>query len=228
MPDYSKSALDLFKLIAKQYINRRNNLDIICYATFLNHIPIPSWVPSWSWYDPGLSMLPEHRLLGTRYESMYRCCGDLELDRELLLDPEVSDDRLWLAGFKFDAVSVLGSVASKVQDLGLELPRNGPSDLLKEWKSLSEIYTYAYWSNVEETFQRTLVADAIGGEKLKVADVDSQSSVEKRLDHKVDLLEESMKRATMKRTFFITKKGDMGLGPSSMEEGDLVCILLGG
>jgi hypothetical protein len=37
-----------------------------------------------------------------------------------------------------------------------------------------------------------------------------------------------MKRAAIKRAFFFTEKGYMGLGLSSMEEGDLVYVLSGG
>jgi hypothetical protein len=37
-----------------------------------------------------------------------------------------------------------------------------------------------------------------------------------------------MKRAAIKRAFFVTEKGYIGLGPSNMEEGDLVYVLSGG
>jgi hypothetical protein len=77
-PDYSKPAIDVFKFLALQYINKRKNLDIICHAKLPNHVPIPSWVPSWSWYEPGLSVLPKRRILNARHEPMYRCCGNLE------------------------------------------------------------------------------------------------------------------------------------------------------
>ena len=266
-PDYSKPAADIYRSLTRQYINKRKNLDIICHATLSNHMLVPSWVPSWSWYDPGLSVLPKHRILGARHEPMYRCCGDLELDRELLFGTELSgSSRLWLNGFKFDVVSIIGSVATNVQNLGLELPINGVTDLLKEWKSMSEICSHMYRSNLEEAFRRTLLADAIGGKRyqenthsaviaketdggaltndsvresppdfvyliegrLGTAEKESQSSLEERLNSRIDLSEASIKRAAIKRAFFVTEKGYMGLGPSSMEEGDLVYVLSGG
>jgi hypothetical protein len=151
-PDYSKPAVDIYRSLTRQYINKRKNLDIICHATLPNHTPIPSWVPSWSWHDPGISVLPKRRKLSARHEPMYRCCGDLVLDRELLFETEPSSNRLWLNGFKFDIVFIIGSVATKVQDLGLELPVNGVTNLLKEWKSMSEICSYMYGSNLKEAF----------------------------------------------------------------------------
>ncbi|KAH8592869.1 hypothetical protein B0O99DRAFT_629186 [Bisporella sp. PMI_857] len=265
-PDYSKPAVEIYRSLTRQYINKRKNLDIICHATLPNHMPIPSWVPSWSWYDPGLSVLPKRRILGAQQFPMYWCCGDLELDRELLFGTELSGNRLWLNGLKFDAVSIIGSVATKVQDLGLELPINGVTDLLKEWESMSEICSHVYGANLEEAFRRTLLADAIGGKRyqgntpstliatetdgsalindcvresssdfvyfiegrLEAAGEKSLSSLEEQLNSRIDLLEASMKRATIKRAFFVTEKGYMGLGPSSMEEGDLVYVLSGG
>jgi hypothetical protein len=197
---------------------------------------------------------------------MYRCCGDLELDRELLFGTELSGNRLWLNGFKFDAVSVVGSVATKAQDLGLELPVSGTPHLLKEWKSMSEICRYVYGSDLEEAFRRTLLADAIGGKRcletnlsaviatetnravltdssvgeaspdfvyltegrLGTVERGSLASKEARLNSRVDLSEASVKRAAIKRAFFVTEQGYMGLGPLGMEEGDLVYVLSGG
>lgn len=265
-PDYSKPAIDIYRSIAREYINKRKNLDIICHATLPGHMPIPSWVPSWSWYNPGLTVLPKRRISCAGHEPMYRCCGDLELDREILFGTVSSSNRLWLNGFKFDVVSIIGSVATKTQDLGLEAPINGVSDSLKVWKSMSEICSHVYGSNLEEAFRRTLLADAIGGKRyqentpsivatkearegtlvddnvresspdfvyliegrLGTTEKESKSSLEERLNHRTDLLEASMKRAAIKRAFFVTEKGHMGLGPSSMEERDLVYVLAGG
>ena len=162
VPDYSKSVLDIYRSLTRHYINKRKNLDIISHAALSNHVPIPSWVPDWSLYDPGLSVLPKHRTLGSQHEPMYRCCGDLELDRELLLDTEASSNKLWVNGFIFDVVSIVGSAATKVQDLGLEQSICRETDLLTEWKFTSEMCSHVYGSNLKEAFRRTLYADAIG------------------------------------------------------------------
>ncbi len=264
--DYSKLAIDIYKSLTRQYIKKRKNLDIICYATLSNHVPIPSWVPSWSWYDPGLSVLPKRRVSGAHHENMYQCCGDLELDRELLFSTELSGNRLWLNGFKFDVVSIIGRIATKAQHLGLELPIAGETDLLKEWESMSEICSHMYGSDLKEAFRRTLLADFIGEKRYKAnthsavnnketgggavindsvtesspdfvyltegrlgtTEKESKTSLEEQLNSRVDLLEASMKRAAIKRSFFVTERGYMGLGPSGMEEGDLVYVLSGG
>jgi len=42
VPDYSKSAADIYMSLTRQYINKRRNLDIICHATLSNHVPTPS------------------------------------------------------------------------------------------------------------------------------------------------------------------------------------------
>lgn len=266
IPDYSKPVVDIYRSLTRQYINKRKSLDIICHATLSNHMPVPSWVAIWSYYTPGLSVLPKRRTLDAHQEPMYRCCGDLELDRELLFGTELSGDRLWLNGFKFDVVSIVGRVANKVQDLGLELPINGINSLLKEWKSLSEICSHVYGSNLEEAFRRTLLADALGGRRcgqdicstLLIEDTDvgpsidgvvgaspsdfvyliegrfgnvereNPASKEERLNTRVDITEASMKRASIKRSFFVTEKGYMGLSPADTREGDLIYVLAGG
>lgn len=70
-----------YEHITWQYINKRKNLNTTCPATFIN--PMPSQVPNWSYYNPGLA-LPQRRLEGTHYKPTYQCCRDLEFDRELL------------------------------------------------------------------------------------------------------------------------------------------------
>ncbi|PQE29702.1 Heterokaryon incompatibility protein [Rutstroemia sp. NJR-2017a WRK4] len=230
-PDYSKPAIDVFKSLALQYISKRKNLDIICHASLGNHVPIPSWAPSWSWYDRGLSVLPKRRILNARHEPMYRCCGNLELDRELLFGTELSGNRLWLNGFKFDVVSVIGRVATKAEDLGLELPIDGATDLLKKWRSMSEICSQTYGSNLEEDFRRTLLADALGEKRYQIQSAVTANETDgkaKQSSSKINLSDASVRRAAMKRAFFVTEKGYMGLGPSSMVEGDLVYVLSGG
>lgn len=265
-PDYSKPSLDIFRSLTKQYINGRKNLDIICHATLSNHMPTPSWVPIWSWYDAGLRVLPKRRVLGTRHGPMYRCCGEMELDRELLLGADLSDDRLWLSGFQFDIVSVVSRVAADFEDLGLEGPINGGTNLISVWKSMSEMCSFTYGSDLEEAFQRTLHADVIGGRRYqestqstnmgketngggplddsvsesstgyvyltegKLGTVEREKEVERESissDSTSDSAA-SIKRAAIKRSFFVTEKGYMGLGPSSIEEGDLVYVLSGG
>jgi hypothetical protein len=188
--------------------------------------------------------------------------------RELLFGTEVSGNRLWLNGFKFDVVSVVGSVATKAEDLGLELPINGATDLLKEWRSMSEICSQTYGSNLEECFRRTLLADTLGEERYQIQSAVTENETDggalitdsisnsaysyvyiidgrlpeavketrsqslpkeaKQSNGKINLSDASVRRAAIKRAFFVTEKGYMGLGPSSMEEGDLVYVLSGG
>ena len=71
VPDYSKSAADIYMSLTRQYINKRRNLDIICHATLSNHVPTPSWVPDWFYYNRGLSVLPKRRTVGSLQEPMY-------------------------------------------------------------------------------------------------------------------------------------------------------------
>ncbi|EPE36533.1 hypothetical protein GLAREA_08696 [Glarea lozoyensis ATCC 20868] len=321
--DYSVPAFDVFTSLARHYINRRKNLDIICHigdANLSSHIPIPSWAPSWSWYDSGLSVLPKRRIQGALAEPMYRCCGDMELDREVLFSSELYDKTLWLNGFKFDVVSAIGGVTTKAEDLHLDIPATRVSDVLKDWRDLTGSLSCKslYGSNISEDFQRTLLADTFGetryptkppgvisktvGEashsqtmydvfnsshlyKREYADVEessesderprdgffkdvslieswhvsgdkSQASVEPtmyeffnytsliegghiegeesliplsdRLNARVNILGASLRRAALKRAFFVTEKGYMGLGPASIQKGDFVYVLAGG
>ena len=54
-------------------------------------------------------------------------------------------------------------MTTKVEDSRLELPINSITDLLKEWKSMSEICSYMYKSNLKEAFRRILLTDGIEG-----------------------------------------------------------------
>jgi hypothetical protein len=260
IPDYQKPAVEIYRSLTRNYINSRKNLDILCHASLPNHRPIPSWVPIWSYHNPGLSVLPKRRISGTRYEPMYRCCGDLEVDRDLLFGPELSHNRLWLNGLRFDVVTIVGSVATNTQALRLRPSVESVTDLLQEWRSMSEICSHVYGANLESAFQRTLVADASGerrgqvdfysddiGMKRGGTDLSSgnpdfvyliegrlgaveneQTLLEERSNIGVDHREANIKRAAIKRSFFVTEKGYMGLGPFNMEEGDLVYVLAGG
>ena len=265
VPDYSKSAADIYMSLTRQYINKRRNLDIICHATLSNHVPTPSWVPDWFYYNRGLSVLPKRRTVGSLQEPMYRCCGDLELDRELLFCIPQSQNKLWVNGFKFDVISMVGKMATKVRDLGMEHPIHRVSDLLKDWESMSESCSHVYRSTLKDSFRRTLHADAIGAKRyyhplnptFRIADATGsqvspttegsssvfvslidgrfahmervrETPVESSVNSSIDVLEESMKRAVVKRTVFITEKGYMGLGPFNIEQGDLVYVLAGG
>jgi hypothetical protein len=186
---------------------------------------------------------------------MYGYCGDLELDRELLFGIPQSKNKLWVNGFKFDVVSIVDKMATKVRDLGLEQPIDRVSDLLKDWESMSESCSHVYWSTLKDSFRRTLRADAIGAKRyyhpvnpaFRIADATGSqvspttegsssvfvSLVDGRFAHiervretpaessvysSIDVSEESLKRAVVKRTFFITEKGYMGPGPFNIEQ----------
>ena len=47
-------------------------------------------------------------------------------------------------------------------------------------------------------------------------------------NEKVVAIESCIRSTTLSRRFFVTKKGFMGIGPSAMNEGDHVCVLIGG
>jgi hypothetical protein len=55
-----------------------------------------------------------------------------------------------------------------------------------------------------------------------------EALVENSINNRLNVFEESIKRAVVKRTFFITEKGHMGLGPFNIEQGDLVYVLAEG
>ncbi|KAF4629520.1 hypothetical protein G7Y89_g8627 [Cudoniella acicularis] len=263
--DYSKSAVDIFTSLTRQYINRQKNLDILCHAVLNSLSFAPSWVPCWFYYESGLSVLPKRRrMLGTDHGPLYRCVGDLTLDTELLFASRLDSNGLWLTGFWFDVLSIVGGSTTKSQDLGLELPSDSKADLIEEWKEMSEICSCNYGPKTEYSFRRTLVADAIGEERLPnsvnfgavpkdedalkigsrgggfdssashlagyVAPIDNGSnlSVPGQLENWATLDEASIKRASVKRTFIVTEKCYMGLGPLALEEGNLVYVLVGG
>lgn len=165
IPDCSKPVYNAFKPLAWGYINKQKNLDIICYASFVNHLGISSQVLCWSYHEPGLFVLSKRRTLEAYQNSMYRYCGDLKLDTELLFSSELTHNRLRLNGFQFDMVSIVGGAASKPQDLRLKPLTSSLSDLLQQWIIISEFCSPIYGQKIKRAFRRTLLTDVVGDKR---------------------------------------------------------------
>jgi hypothetical protein len=244
--DYRKSVSGLYTFIAIQYIKLRRDLEILSHVVLdasLNK-SWPSWVPDWSQYHLGLSPLPKYRKENHSNEPHYKCGGSLTLNYEFLSDADLSFKRLVLEGFVYDTVISVGNVAMSAEDLGLGGPHRAAGDfrIIQDWKRMSEKARVMYKSDTDCAFWRTLVADVIGGDRIGRNNLEfatlaawvvwngfSTTSEEKlSKSNEVRFCVAALKRAVVRRTFIITQKGYMGLGPAYTQPGDKIYVLAGG
>jgi hypothetical protein len=198
------------------------------------HGEMPSWVPDWS-ISPEPFELERLQLASSYSASLDRFPAVKFFGESVLETP----------GFQVDVVKAVSSPMTSADG-------NEALATFKEWYRLAELHCdpnrpyirgatwiQAYWRtlcagatdvydlanglwlpgtddetpNTEDPLPTASTADAIDG---TAPEPDTAT-----IDHAIRL-------ATMKRTFFLTGEGYMGLGPHSMSVDDLVYLLIGG
>ncbi|KAN0102765.1 HET domain containing protein [Hyaloscypha variabilis] len=218
-PDYSLTIRETFINLVKFLVGRDRRLDVLCHVqgTRSKH-DLPSWVPDWSFpyachvlgHEKDPSKRPYKASLGQIANVIFK------------VDPET----LVVEGKVFDRVLKVG--------LAYNIDGDSPPSSLRQWESMvspSDIYTDA-----SAAFTDTLIANppyTAPNPFLRLYPSwrrrnysDQELSMQEMSE--ATIFQEQVIRACNGRSFFVTQKGRMGLGPIEMTDGDVVAILLGG
>jgi len=237
-PDYSQGWPEVYANLARFLIQRDNSLDVICVAKHDRpNTELPSWVPDWSnnqqISDVLAALSSEKKKYGRYY---YRAAGDSQADARFEGDGKI----LSVSGFGDDIIESVGLLSRNVveiADIGLSWFKLIAG---QEAAGLNET-PYVAGDTKYNAFNRTLCVDldfygrrAQAGARgfdfnpsLVPADFMEHLPDEERQGEFHSLVIAAMAHFAVRRRFFVTRKGHMGLGPPGTENGDRICILKG-
>jgi hypothetical protein len=238
-PDYNLSIVEVYHITAKRLLLERNEVDILAYVQHdpQVHETWASWVPDWtctregqsggtdqrvSGYNPAVVRVPDCRICnierhalsirGIVVDSVHTLAADI-FDRKPSVKgygfPRLTRLRRgWLRALNafinyyqplFPDVTLAKSLIAG-QSLQLHRVQEGPEH---EWDMMAAYHTF-----VQYTQERA----------------ESWRDYSETTNTFVNMVSSTVAR----RRFFVTEKGLLGLGPKSIEEGDVVVILFGG
>ncbi|KUI67444.1 Heterokaryon incompatibility protein 6, OR allele [Cytospora mali] len=227
VPDYSKTASELYHDVAMRYITTYRSLDLLLscgrfYPEALSSDasnPIPTWVPNWS--VPGKCPVP---LYLNRVFCPFQACTEY-LGNGILRAAGVSN------GTVQDVIE-LDTSAHKA--LAASIRALVPSDAIDT--------AYPGGGNLWDAFRITLCAEYFSDrtepphwEKLKTSSLSLSSQASKEAMRSVvageDLSEDNflnlVKRWHRQGRFFTTREGYLGWGPKATDKGDQIVTFLG-
>ncbi|OQO07133.1 hypothetical protein B0A48_07701 [Cryoendolithus antarcticus] len=223
MIDYQKSVADVYLDVAEHYLTR-GVLDLLNFAgdyAWYNQRSLPSWVPDWSNSTKPFTFM-------TRPEIGHRV---------QLSHPSLSADRrtLTVEALRVDNVSAGG------RRLPLSFSERQLSVIpmvywLSQWQYLAQrAAKHPTGEDMIEIFARTLIADSRPELDAKatlatfkahqalwrtVLDFSADRLTDSNVNSDIFAFHERMRWICRKRSFFVTPKGYMGLGPWLLRPGD--------
>ncbi|RFU79769.1 het-domain-containing [Trichoderma arundinaceum] len=236
-PSYEKPVAQVFTEFVRTCFDHYGFLDILSSKVFEGATDgLPSWVPDWSKHQPCTPLMihgnPSNYSAskGSRAECSYGADGRL----------------LHIRGTIVDEVAHVGSVLfepepdQKIDD----------ASIFYEWACLAEqIRSYPGGAGVDTAFMLTMIANTdvtaqpASGDHLaaslswyrwihmaKLLDIPEYLSLQISQEEdnaRATLFHSAVMRVCYGRRYFLTKNGYMGIGPSSMKTGHLVCIAKG-
>lgn len=239
VPDYQKTASQVYFEFARNIIMKDHSLDIItlCNESTIpneNRLDLPSWVPDWS-VDRAYHSLNLGIQLGNHFSKPFRALGlytglilfsgnyrtlvakGILFDRIQTVVSSPSD----LKGRFFSYMTAAMKTASLSgdplyvtgEDIQTSVSRTLSADL--DWRQGRCRPGETFWDIFKHTYLTTredYEPEAPGGKKLEMLRRDM-------LNHVI--------RMNVGRSFMMTDHKYMGLVPASAKPGDLVCILFG-
>jgi hypothetical protein len=209
--DYSLTTQSVYRMVATSLIERSGTLNILSYVHHGSAIDItfPSWVPRWDVATPGLQVLtalPRHQ-----YQASANTYHKSSLSAR-------SADHLQVEGLSFSTVSATsGASILELFPHGLQTHDEevfGRYDRAEHW--------YPTGESMEAAWRATLTAGRLVN--MRTA---KRGLVESQPPRRCCSLSVARRSCYGRRQFF-TENGYMGIGPSAMRKGDLVCVLFGG
>jgi hypothetical protein len=240
--DYMLPPQEVYKNIVFFFLARHKTLDILGAVMHqdsdLGNF-LPSWVPDWSYQTDDDHERPfQHKLVIRGQVAKFYCAGG---ETTVPKDTILGTDRLILKGFVFDTLVDLCEPAT---DLGVSLGFDSSTQhqtVIRAWaKKALDIRggsdPYFHTCGRKEAFWRTLIADAIGSERVteedQAADTfniwSGRAEAPKEEIPAMEAFLSAVVRASNNRMLCITSNGYIVLASAQAEEGDLICILLGG
>ena len=231
-PDYNISTTRLYVNVAMASIRQTRNLDILSSAHGKGSLPLnlPSYVPDWTASLSGQWMAHFRVRCAILTLGIYNACGGSAA--ELKLAPNIAAGRAVIV----DTISEADS-SRFVNWKGL----------VENWRELARVDHHTQFPYAAKTtaYWKTLCGGSIvylRGSRQNMRRVDEAdfskykqwqewmdlSQPESRRNENIASFDKAFRAAVVRRTFIVTKKGHIGLGPTSCRAGDLVVLMPGG
>lgn len=218
-PDYSKSTEDVFKSVVIRYASTLKNLDVLKYCEMRenNETRVPSWVPDWTSLRECKMLFGSTAYLDTEAQG---CCDEenvLVVSGCLVATLDVIEP--------FPPMFSLPSSTTRMRKI--------VSNLIGGRTGLDP---YVAGGSLVDAICRTLCCNYFAENYLPV--VTSLPGTEKSIEYMRNLMDnrelierwsyvDQVDRCAEGRTYFRTRSGHIGLGPSSIQPEDQACMVLG-
>jgi len=244
-PNYtSKTVLDVYRDIAKFLIIEHGNLAVLSHAGASPQSEWPSWAPDWR-HDKASNALST-----TSSTSAYNTTGT----QPLAIDISNKVNSISLQGIEVDTIIAYGDRLASY-GFGFVTYQEEVDFVKMAWALFSQRPPDTFASNTYDdaaaAFIQTLTAGLSNNNRLVSEDPSFQAdalhwfaqhtprmlpgaTLLQRLKWSVHespdsgRFHEAFVRACVDRRFFVTRKGYIGIGPDTMNEGDVITILFGG
>jgi hypothetical protein len=221
-PDYRQSTRGVFLSVARFLILHHQSLDVLChYQGKSSQYNLPLWAPDWTMNRVAKTLAPPS--VSQKY---YTADGGRPANINFGDKPET----LVVKGKVVDAVRHVGAVYDEA---------NNPSVTLRTWEAIAlSMAVVSTGRSAEAAFMETLIAyPAYKGSKQTpferfyaawrsmMFDKDAADSSDTSGG---SIFQKFLQEKCHGRSFFVTRKGYMGLGPAEMQAEQVVVVMLGG
>lgn len=225
-PNYTLSVEDVYIQAAKAIVESSQSLDSLGSAGLPRDHNVPSWTPDWTVQH---NTVPQPFYL---YDQLWSEDGSVR--RTNLFNasegavPQISFDRndrcLVARGFCFDTLTTLSVPRTRSS---ADLPSD---DRWRNWTETANPDQAKYVAGCTrlEAFKKVLKADV--SEVWGDWSAERGSTIEgfhHPSQNAFDFQDAILDAMTWTRRLFVTRKGYLGLGPSTLEEHDVLCVLFG-
>ncbi|KAM0281197.1 hypothetical protein ACHAQH_003627 [Verticillium albo-atrum] len=256
VPDYSLTVEEVYTAAMKQMLHYFGDLRPYDFLSDgggpKRNQNLPSWVPDFATLDTRTN--PSRltfRTGATKTDELAMphlyAAGSLRSGRLMRSFASFDGDKLTLKGVPVDVIDLLGNTLQPAGSI-LDLKKGTFGKVISEWRSLTGPHCgrqYVTGISANEAFWRTVTLDCkIIGYHPGLTLSNNPRDTDRRLrrhdalvppNGSEDQLIAALEKQTtwgesfqIRRRFFATKQGYMGLGPSSAKAGDIICALFGG
>lgn len=231
--DYKKTIAQVYTQVAAALLVRQNNLQILARSRHPKQNPgLPSWVPDWSQPPPIMIWNPRFPVY-----SAGKCWleQDIRAENSQLTIRGIITSRVEQLGWSWNSLS-----AEQLKDMPNTLRRG--LDIVQDFVD-AHCFAYKIPEEKEDATWRTPIVDTECGVfsengRFNRRATEPMRRVFQNLRNSSDLSDTSLQDYKHRyfaaigffrnRRYFATSTGHLGIGPSDVRIGDLVCILIDG